>query len=185
MWVPYLSSGFIVAEVGIVRRATATFSPHEVFFSPDSGCSIGPLQGAPPMKRLLLSTSLALALSTGLAVAQQPDAAPAPTTKVHQRANNPQREAARLSKRLNLTSDQMAKLEPILVNRDQKLAALKNDSTISPVVMQQQMRALHQQTRQQLTAMLTPDQLQQIKSRHHGHGAPSQTPPQPNPQSAL
>jgi protein CpxP len=137
------------------------------------------------MKRLLLSTSLALALSTGLAVAQQTDAAPPPATKSHHHAHNPQREAARLSKKLNLTSDQTAKLEPILADRDQKLAALKNDSTISPVVMQQQMRALHQQTRQQLTAILTPDQLQQMKSRHRGHGESSQTPPTTNPQSSL
>jgi periplasmic protein CpxP/Spy len=155
-----------------------------VFFSSDSGCNTAATRSN-TMKRLLLSTSLALALSTGLAVAQQTDAAPAPAAKIHHHAHNPQREAARLSKKLNLTSDQTAKLEPILADRDQKLAALKNDSTISPVVMQQQMRALHQQTRQQLTAILTPDQLQQMKSRHHRQGEPSQTPPQPNPQSAL
>jgi Spy/CpxP family protein refolding chaperone len=72
-----------------------------------------------------------------------------------------------------------------LADRDQKLAALNNDTTISPVVKQQQMRALHQQTKQQLATVLTPEQLQQMKSRHHGHETPSQTAPQPNPQSTL
>jgi protein CpxP len=142
------------------------------------------------MNRLLLSTSLALALSGSLAFAQQQDAAPAPVAK-HHHAHNPQREAAKLSKKLNLSADQTAKLEPILADRDSKIAALTNDKTISPVVMKQQMRAIHQQTRQQLATVLTPDQLQQIKSRHHGQGAPSQTQPetqpqtQPNPQTGV
>jgi protein CpxP len=139
------------------------------------------------MKRLLLSTSLALALSGTLVFAQQaapPAPAPtAPAAKHH--AHNPQRETARLTKKLNLTSDQSAKLEPILADRDQKIAALKSDTTISPMIAQKQMHAIHQQTRQQLATVLTPDQLQQMKSLHHGHRAPAQTPPQSNPQSAL
>jgi hypothetical protein len=51
--------------------------------------------------------------------------------------------------------------------------------------MKQQMKAIHQQTMQQLATVLTPDQLQQMKSRHHGHGAPAQAQPQPNPQAGL
>jgi periplasmic protein CpxP/Spy len=144
------------------------------------------------MNRILLSTSLALALSGSLAFAQQQDAAPATTAKRHH-THNPQHEAARLSKRLNLSSDQRAKLEPILADRDSKIAAITNDTTISSVVMKQQMKAIHQQTRQQLAAILTPEQLQQIKSHRHGQGAPTQTQPQtqpqtqsqPNPQAGL
>jgi Spy/CpxP family protein refolding chaperone len=138
------------------------------------------------MNRFILSTTLALVFSGALALAQQPDAATAPTSaKTHHHARNPQREAARLSKKLNLSSDQTAKLEPILADRDQKIAALKSDSTITPMIAQKQMHAIHQQTWQQLATILTPDQIQQLKSRHHGHGAPAQTPPQPNPQAAL
>jgi protein CpxP len=137
------------------------------------------------MNRFLLSTSLALALSGSLLVAQQQDATPPPPVKAHHHAHNPQREAARLSKKLNLTSDQTAKLEPILADRDQKLTALTNDSTISPVVMKQQLRAIHKDTRQQLATVLTPDQLQQMKSHHRGHGAPGQPQPQANPQAGL
>jgi protein CpxP len=136
------------------------------------------------MNRLLLSTSLALALSSSLVFAQQQDTSPAPQAKAHH-AHNPQREAARLSKKFNLTSDQTAKLEPILADRDNKIAALTNDSTISPLVMRQQMRTIHQQTRQQLATVLTPDQLQQMKSRHHGQSAPTSTQPLPNPQSSF
>ena len=139
------------------------------------------------MNRFILSTSLALALSGTLAFAQQPDATPtqAPAVNAHHHAHNPQREAARLSKKLNLSPDQTAKLEPILADRDQKIAALNNNTTISPVVMRQQIKAIHQQTMQQLAAVLSPDQIQQMKARHHGHGVPAQTQPQPNPQAGL
>src|SRR5277367_720768 len=127
------------------------------------------------MKRLLLSTSLALALSSSFVLAQQQEAAPAPTVKAHHHAHNPQREAARLSKKLNLSSDQTEKIEPILADRDQKIAALKSDTTITPMIAEKQMQAIRQQTRQQLATILTPDQLQQMKSLHDGHGAPAQT----------
>jgi periplasmic protein CpxP/Spy len=127
------------------------------------------------MNRLLLSTSLALALTGSLAFAQQQDAAPAPTAR-HHHAQNPQREAATISKKLNLSADQTAKLEPILADRNNKIAALKNDTTISPVAMKQQKRAIRQQTRQQLATVLTPDQLQQLRTMRHGHDRGQQQP---------
>ena len=119
------------------------------------------------MNRMFLSTSLALALATSTAFAQQAET-PAPAAK-HHHAHNPQREAAKLSKKLNLSSDQTAKLEPILADRDNKISALKNDTTISAVAMKQQMQAIRQQARQQLATVLTPDQMQQLRSMHHGH----------------
>ena len=140
------------------------------------------------MNRLLLSTSLALVLSGSLAFAQQ-DTAPPLTAKRHAHTQNPQREAARLSKKLNLSSDQTAKLEPILADRDQKIATLKGDPTISAMIMKKQMHAIHQQTQQQLATILTPNQFQQMRSQHHNHGTPAQTspqaPPQTNPQPTL
>ena len=124
------------------------------------------------MNRMLLSTSLALALATSLAFAQQAET-PAPAAK-HHHAHNPQREAAKLSKKLNLSSDQTAKLEPILADRDNKIAALNKDTTLSHDAMKQQMRAIRQQTREQLATVLTPDQMQQLRSMHHGHGRDQQ-----------
>jgi protein CpxP len=119
------------------------------------------------MNRLVLSTSLALALSGSLVFAQQP-AAPAPAAKQNH-AHNPQRETARLTKKLNLSADQSAKLEPILADRDKKIATLKSDTTITPMIAQKQMHAIRQQTMEQLATVLTPDQMQQLRSMHHGH----------------
>jgi Spy/CpxP family protein refolding chaperone len=123
------------------------------------------------MNRLLLSVSLALALSGTLTLAQEQNAAPAPAPPAeHHHVHNPQREAAKLSKKLNLSAEQTAKLEPIITDRNNKIAALKSDNTISPVVMKQQMRAIRQQTRQQLATILTPDQMEQLHHMRHGNG---------------
>ena len=137
------------------------------------------------MNRFILSASLALALSGTLVFAQQPDATAIPTPAKTHHARSSQREATRLSKKLNLSSDQTAKLEPIFADRDQKIAALKSDTTITPMIAHKQMHAIRQQTWQQLAAILTPDQMQQLKSRHHGHDAPTQTQAPTNPQAGL
>ena len=127
------------------------------------------------MKRILLSASLALALSGTLVFAQS-TTAPAPAGKhFHHHSHNPQQEAAWLSKKLSLSSDQTAKLEPILADRNQKMTELWSNTSITPEEKKQQMRTIHQNTKQQLATVLTPDQLEQMKSmHHHHHGAPGQ-----------
>ncbi len=137
------------------------------------------------MKRILLSTALALVLSGTLALAQSTES-PATTTPTggkhfHQHHHNPQREAAMLSKKLNLSSDQTAKLEPILADRDQKMTAIWSNTSLTPDEKKQQMRAIHQSTKQQLSTVLTPDQLEQLKALRHHRGGPNQ--PQATPQA--
>jgi protein CpxP len=139
------------------------------------------------MKHILLSASLALALSGTLVFAQS-TTAPAPAGKhFHHHSHNPQQEAAWLSKKLSLSSDQTAKLEPILSDRDQKMTALWGNTSITPEEKKQQMRTIHQNTQQQLATVLTPDQLEQMKSmhQHHHHGAPGQGQPQAAPPTGL
>jgi Spy/CpxP family protein refolding chaperone len=141
------------------------------------------------MKQVLLSAALLLSFSGSLALAQAPAATPpAPTGKYHHghRPHDPQSQAAFLSKKLNLSADQTAKLEPILADRQQKIAALKSNTALSPEERKQQMRTIHQDTKQQLSTVLTPDQLQQMKSlRHGGHGPHNHGEPQSTPQSSA
>ena len=126
------------------------------------------------MKRILLSTALALALTGTTAFAQQtqlPENAPnsnAPGHHFRHHAPNPQRQAEFLSKKLNLSSDQTAKLTPIFADRDQKTQALFQDQSLTPQQRHEQMKAIHQNTEQQLASVLTSDQLQQLKTMHHG-----------------
>jgi len=148
------------------------------------------------MKRILLSTALALALTGTAAFAQQSqptlpeNSTPNANAPYHHRghhAPNPQRQAEFLSKKLNLSSDQTAKLTPIFADRDQKFQALMQDQSLTPDQRHEQMKAIHESTNQQLATVLTPDQMQQLKSMKHGrrggwqhgpNGAPNQAPPQ-------
>jgi len=126
------------------------------------------------MRHVFLPAVLAITLTSGLAFAQAP--APGATPNVRRHAHNPHREAMKMAQRLNLSADQTAKLEPILANRDQKAAALSTNTALSPQDMKVQMRAIHKETRQQLNAVLTPEQMQQLRTMHRGHGAPPQAP---------
>ena len=148
------------------------------------------------MKRLLLSTALTLALTGTAAFAQQAqptlpeNSSPNATAPHHHghHAPNPQRQAEFISKKLNLSADQTAKLTPILADRAQKTQALFQDQSLTPDQRHAQMKAIHENTEQQLATVLSPDQLQQLKSMRHGrrggwgqhgpNGAPNQAQPQ-------
>ena len=126
------------------------------------------------MNRATLPAALVLVLSGSLALAAQqpapaptPDATPAPAHAKH--GHSPERETAKLTKELNLTPDQAAKVTPILADREQKVAALQTDTTLTEDARRQQMKAIHKATEQQLDAVLTPDQREQMKSLHHEH----------------
>ena len=142
------------------------------------------------MKRIALSAAFCLATAGSFAFAQQPQAPagspdqqpPAPITRTHRgdfagghHQPNPHRQALMLSRRLNLTPDQTAKLEPILADRQQKIDALRANTALTPQGMHQQMHALREQEKSQLATVLTPEQQEQLKSMQHGrHGHPQQ-----------
>jgi len=130
------------------------------------------------MKRILLPAALVLAISGGLAFAQEPappaQQAPAPIVRPREHhAPDPHRAAMRLSKQLNLTPDQTAKVEPILASRNEKIAALRSsDTQADPKTLRKQFHAIQRDTQQQLAGVLTPDQVEQLKSMRHGHHKP-------------
>ena len=91
----------------------------------------------------------------------------------------------RLAKQLNLTPDQTSKLEPILASRDQKIAALRSDTSLTQDQKKEQFRSIHQNTKQQLSSILTPEQMEQMKSFHGHRGGHHQGQPQTPPPSGL
>ncbi|QMV17656.1 hypothetical protein GOB94_02255 [Granulicella sp. 5B5] len=141
------------------------------------------------MNRPLLAATLVLALSGGVAIAQQP--APAPDGPHHFRHHqpDPQREAERLSQRLNLTADQTTKLTTIFATRDQQMEAIHSNGQLTQQDAHLQMRALMKSTHDQLSSVLTPDQMQQMRQMRRGphgmhgqwQGAQQQGPPPPPP----
>jgi len=129
------------------------------------------------MKRLLLSTALTLALAGTAAFAQQAqpqlpeNSSPNANAPYHHRghhAPNPQKQAEMISKKLNLSADQTAKLTPILTDRAQKFQALMQDQSLTQDQRHAQMKAIRESTQQQLASVLSPDQMQQLKSMRHG-----------------
>ncbi len=133
------------------------------------------------MKRILLPAALVLVLSGGFAFAQDPQQpAPAPAEH-HHRMQDPHKAAVKLGKKLNLTSDQTAKIEPIFADRNQKITALQAQTDLAPKDRRKQMHAIQKDTEQQLAGVLTPDQLQQMKSMHQGHHGKGQAEPMPAP----
>ncbi|HEY0162688.1 MAG TPA: hypothetical protein VGB69_08440 [Edaphobacter sp.] len=137
------------------------------------------------MKRILLSSTLAVTLSATAAFCQQPSQQPAnndapatqqdqqhPGHRFHrgQHPFDPQKAAQRMGKRLGLTDDQVAKIEPILATQQQKIAALRSDSSLSKDQRREQFRSIAKDTHTQLSSVLTPEQLEKLQSARHFHG---------------
>lgn len=138
------------------------------------------------MRLALCLTLLAFALSvccSGAAFAaplQQAGTATdnAPTTR--RRSPDPQRQVKALTRKLQLTAQQTAAIEPILQKRLQQMEQLRSDSSMDPRTRRRQMRVIRQDSEQQLRAVLSDSQLQQYeqlrqqaRERHHGKMAPS------------
>lgn len=125
------------------------------------------------MKRIILPLSLALSLTCGAAFALQTTDAPqqqaAATEGHHHHAPNPQRQAEFLTKKLNLTPDQTAKIQPILAERDQKMQAVWGNQQLAPQDRHQQMRSINEAAEQEMSGVLSPDQMTQLKAMRHNH----------------
>ncbi len=74
-----------------------------------------------------------------------------------------------LTQMLNLTSDQQAKIKPILENESQQMEALRSDSSMSREGRMTKMRSIRETTNSQITPILTSEQQQkwqQLQARH-------------------
>ena len=112
-----------------------------------------------PRQFHLVLLSLGLAL-TGTAWAQQGT----PTTAKHMHAIDPQQQLDHLTKQLQLTSDQQAKILPLLQQRDQQLQSLRDDSSLKPADRRTKAMSIMQDTNQQVDAVLTEPQRAKAKA---------------------
>lgn len=148
------------------------------------------------MKNLFAHSALILSLTVGggvLAAQAQSTTPPDQAQQAapqgdwghgHRHAPNPQRETRMLTKRLGLSADQAAQVEPILADRAQRMEALTS-AQADPASVRAQRRTIMQDTKQKLDAVLTPAQQQEMAQMHHGHGkhgdGPSQAAPSTSP----
>jgi Spy/CpxP family protein refolding chaperone len=109
------------------------------------------------MKTKFAALTLTAAFAAGsLFAAQAPQDQPAP---VHHTAD-PNRQLKMLAKKLALTGDQQSQLLPILTERDQQMAAVQSDSSLSRKDRHAKLKAIHLDSEAKLHAVLTDTQRQ-------------------------
>ena len=113
------------------------------------------------------------------------------TTNAPRRGMNPEREAKRLGKRLNLSQDQVSQIEPILADRAQQMQALRADSSLAPADRRAKAKGIMDDSNSKIEAVLNDQQKQQYEQmlasrrshRRGGEGGQTEPPAQPQPNS--
>jgi Spy/CpxP family protein refolding chaperone len=100
---------------------------------------------------------------------------------------DPDRQLARLTQALNLTTDQQAQIKPLLVERQQKIQALMQDQSVSQEDRRAKARTISEGTNVSIKALLTEDQKQKfaamqerMRNNGPGGGGPGSPPPPPD-----
>jgi len=141
---------------------------------------------------LILLAAGVIAVAAPLAIAQDssPNSQqPAPDSVGRHGPMDPAQRTQELAKKLNLTSDQQAKVQEILRSESSQMDSVRQDSSLSQQDRRNKMMAIHQATNAQIRALLDSNQQKQWDAMQaqrgqwgqHRHGAPNpgdqQTPP--------
>jgi protein CpxP len=130
-------------------------------------------RGRSASKSLVATVFLAALLSLGVAVAQNDQNAPPPPAD--QQSGQPAQpgmgrhmggrqmpsvddQIKHLSKKLNLSSDQQAKLKPILEDQRKQMETVHSDSSLSREDRMSKMQDLRKSSDEQIKGVLNPDQ---------------------------
>ena len=130
-----------------------------------------------------LAITLGALLSTGVLMAQAPDQTPqssAPQATAHgeparpHHEPDPQKQAKHLGKKLNLSQDQVAQIEPILAARHEQMEQLHADTSLSQPDRRAKAKGIMEDTKTKIEAVLNDQQKQQFeqmlaqrRSHHH------------------
>lgn len=131
-----------------------------------------------------ISMILGAMLSTGVVLAQAPDqaqpssAAQATQGERSHHTANPDRMAKHLGKKLNLSSDQVAQIKPVLENRAQQMQALRADTTLSAQDRRAKARDIMQDSKGKIEAVLNDTQKQQFEQMMQERRAHRKSQPQ-------
>jgi periplasmic protein CpxP/Spy len=107
---------------------------------------------------------------SGLALAQEaapqadaPQAPPARMAHGHGMNDNADGRLQHLSRELNLTDDQKAKLKPILKSEWQEMKPVHDDTALSREQKHEKMKGIHEKYQAQVEGVLTPEQQEKWK----------------------
>ena len=130
------------------------------------------------MRKMIVSSVVVLALAvagSAAMYAQAPDQGQGPHPHGQfQRGGmmNPQFETKMLTKRLNLSAEQAAAIEPILADSHAQMKALKPAEGTTPdfKAMREQHKAIMEATNAKVNALLSPEQQAEFAKMHEHHG---------------
>ena len=121
-------------------------------------------------------------LSAGILLAQAPQDNQAPNANAPQaqqdhqgrphRTMDPVEQAAHLGKRLGLSGDQVAQLQPILADRQQQMKGLRADTSLTQQDRHAKARAIMQDSKGKIEAVMNDTQKQQFEqllAERHNH----------------
>ena len=134
------------------------------------------------MKKSLVCALLAVAMACcGTALyAQQDNMSQGGPPQGHHMMMSPEQRLQNMTKTLNLTPDQQAKIKPLLENQSTQMQSLHQDTTMSREDRMAKAQQLRQSTDEQIKGVLTPDQQQkwsEMQTQRQGNmGHPQQTP---------
>jgi protein CpxP len=155
-----------------------------------------------PMKMTIFRTSMlrvailaigATALSTLPAMAQDPSAPPPPQDQAGPRQGGPGgmrgNQVEFLTKKLNLTPDQVTQVKAIDADAMSQMTALREDTSVAGPDKRAKMMDIHKASQDKIRALLTDDQktkfdalqaqTRQRRGDHGGGDGPPPPPPQP------
>ena len=118
--------------------------------------------------RIALSGILATGLTLGSAAAFAQQDSPAPPDAAaqqgggHRQPPTPDEQVARMTKRYNLSADQQAQIKPIVADQQQKMMALREDSSLSRDDKMAKMKSIHEDSSTKIQAVLNDTQKAQF-----------------------
>ena len=118
-----------------------------------------------PFVAFITAALAAVALIGTPALAQKPAKAAKKAGKHQEKAID--KRLDRLSQELGLTDQQKTDIKAILETQRSKAKAIHDDKNLTPEQQKTQLRELQKQTRQDITAKLTADQVAKLKALHH------------------
>jgi protein CpxP len=119
--------------------------------------------------RIALSGILATGLTLGSAAAFAQQDSPAPPDAAaqqggygHRQPPTPDEQVARMTKRYNLSADQQTQIKPIVADAQQKMMALRQDSSLSRDDKMAKMKSIREDSNTKIQAILNDTQKQQF-----------------------
>jgi len=171
----------MATESGGVARRSLHFPPflawlHPVFLNGNGGNT--PIGNR--FCRFALSSALAVGLTLCGAQAFAQDNAPPDTAAPaagqgpgggmgRRGGMDPDRQLARMTKRYNLSADQQSLIKPILMDQQQQMQLLRQDSSLSPDEKKAKMRGIHSDSNSKIEAILNNDQKKKFDGDQQGN----------------